>query len=251
MILSIIPISHALSANSLKKQMSLGQKYLEELDYEQAVASFIAVIEIDDRNVEAYLGLAEAYMGLGQTDEAIATLEKGIALTDDESLKAYLQAIQDELAAQAAAEAANKEVISAEAEEDEDGQAWVSVILEYRDGSHSEPITDIPMNYTLSADEAQTIRDFYKLPYDASENDWFERCNEVIAPFMVCAFCDYSPCIYLDEIIGSRLNAEDPASTYTNTTALLMYCPECQKVSSISYIDPQVPYDPVTKGPAY
>lgn len=45
--------------------MSTAQKYLIENQYEQAIAEFNKVIEIEPKNVDAYLGLAEAYDGLG------------------------------------------------------------------------------------------------------------------------------------------------------------------------------------------
>ena len=61
----------------LKRQMDLGQRYLEELNYEQAIAAFQAVIEIDPMSTEAYLGMAEAYIGLEDTENAIAILRQG------------------------------------------------------------------------------------------------------------------------------------------------------------------------------
>ena len=45
----------------IAEQMELGQKYLEEMNYEEAVVAFQKVIELDDRNVEAYLGLGQVY----------------------------------------------------------------------------------------------------------------------------------------------------------------------------------------------
>ena len=48
----------------LQAKLDLGNKYLSELDYEQAVASFEAAIKIDPKNAEAYQGLVDAYVGL-------------------------------------------------------------------------------------------------------------------------------------------------------------------------------------------
>ena len=74
--------------------LSLGEKYLLELDYEQALVQFLKVIEIDPMNPRGYTGAAEAYMGLGQPDEAVAVLERGLdAIPGD----AGIQAMQDEL----------------------------------------------------------------------------------------------------------------------------------------------------------
>jgi len=59
------------------EQLSLGQKFLIDLEYEKAVAEFNAVIEIEPKNVDAYIGLADAYIGMGDENKAIEALEKG------------------------------------------------------------------------------------------------------------------------------------------------------------------------------
>ena len=51
-------------ARELSKALDLGNKYLSELNYEEAVIAFNRVIEVDPMNVEAYVGAADAYMGL-------------------------------------------------------------------------------------------------------------------------------------------------------------------------------------------
>ncbi len=70
--------------------MSTAQKYLIENQYEQAIAEFNKVIEIEPKNVDAYLGLAEAYVGIGDTEKAIEILEKGYEITGDDRLKEML-----------------------------------------------------------------------------------------------------------------------------------------------------------------
>ncbi len=47
------------------KQLDLGQQYLLNLEYEEAVAAFEIAIEIEPKNVDAYMGMAEAYIGMG------------------------------------------------------------------------------------------------------------------------------------------------------------------------------------------
>lgn len=46
-----------------------GNRYLEELSYEEAIVAFTKAIEIDPRQVEAYLGRASAYIYSGETEE--------------------------------------------------------------------------------------------------------------------------------------------------------------------------------------
>ena len=47
-------------------KIELGQKYLTELNYTEAVASFTEAIKLDPDNIQAYMGRAEAYMALGE-----------------------------------------------------------------------------------------------------------------------------------------------------------------------------------------
>lgn len=68
------------NGRKLKKQLDLGQKYLSEMNYEEAIASFEKALEIDPMSAEAYLGMADAYIGMGDLESAKATLEKGIEI---------------------------------------------------------------------------------------------------------------------------------------------------------------------------
>ncbi len=91
-IVGAIVLSSSNSKNTPAELLSLGEKYLAELDYEQALVQFLRVIEIEPMNERAYLGAAEAYIGLGQTNEAIAILERGlVALPDSATVKAMLE----------------------------------------------------------------------------------------------------------------------------------------------------------------
>ena len=53
-------------------KIELGQKYLTELNYTEAVASFTEAIKLDPGNIQAYMGRAEAYLALGEYDKALA-----------------------------------------------------------------------------------------------------------------------------------------------------------------------------------
>ena len=48
----------------VQEQLDLGQRYLQELNYTEAILAFTQAIEIDPRQAEAYAGRADAYMGL-------------------------------------------------------------------------------------------------------------------------------------------------------------------------------------------
>ena len=64
-------------------KIELGQKYLTELNYTEAVAAFTEVIGLDPDNIEAYMGRAEAYKGLKQYDDAKADYATAIEKTDE------------------------------------------------------------------------------------------------------------------------------------------------------------------------
>lgn len=63
-----------------------GEKYLIEMNYEQAIIEFDKVLDIDPNNAYAYIGKAEALSALGRKDEALEILEKGYSITDDERI---------------------------------------------------------------------------------------------------------------------------------------------------------------------
>jgi hypothetical protein len=89
--LSMISCAKTAKVLSASELLSLGEKYLLELDYEQAVVQFLNVIEIEPKNPRGYLGAAEAYIELGQTDKAIDVLSKGLSeLPDNAEIAALL-----------------------------------------------------------------------------------------------------------------------------------------------------------------
>ena len=84
-------------ANRLSRQLDLGNRYLEEQNYEQAIVEFDKAIAIDPVSVDAYLGKAEAYIGMDDLQSALDTLQTGYDLTEDERLKEKLDEIEIQL----------------------------------------------------------------------------------------------------------------------------------------------------------
>ena len=66
MALVMLTACGAINEMRITQQMDLGNRYLEELNYEEAVIAFQRVIELEDRNVDAWLGLAEANARLAE-----------------------------------------------------------------------------------------------------------------------------------------------------------------------------------------
>ena len=64
----------------------LGMRYLNEGNYEEAIISFTAAIEIDPKQEDVYIGMAEVYVQMEDTDAAIAILEEGYEQTESERI---------------------------------------------------------------------------------------------------------------------------------------------------------------------
>lgn len=64
----------------VQEQLDLGSKYMEELDYESAIAALNKAIQIDPKNVDAYTMLAEVYEKSGRVDEAKEVLERALGI---------------------------------------------------------------------------------------------------------------------------------------------------------------------------
>ena len=72
--------------------LQLADRYLKEMNYEQAIVEFRKILEIEPKNVDAYIGLAEAYAALGDNDKAIEVLKEAQRNVDNN------QRIEDKLA---------------------------------------------------------------------------------------------------------------------------------------------------------
>ena len=70
-------------AVSATEKFELGQKYLTELNYTEAVASFTEAIRLDPDNIQAYMGRAEAYKGLKQYSDAKTDYTTAIEKADE------------------------------------------------------------------------------------------------------------------------------------------------------------------------
>lgn len=77
----------------ISRMCGLGDRYLSELEYEDAIAEFKSAIEIDPKAEDAYMGLADAYIGLEDYESAVEALKTGIEETDSERLTKYLAEI--------------------------------------------------------------------------------------------------------------------------------------------------------------
>ncbi len=74
----------ASKAEKAQAKVELGQKYLTEQNYTEAVASFTEAIGLDAENIPAYMGRAEAYAALEQYDDAKADYTTAIEKTAEQ-----------------------------------------------------------------------------------------------------------------------------------------------------------------------
>ena len=106
--------SEARTTNSISDDLSLAERYLSEMNYEQAIVEFDKILNIDPKNADAYLGKAEAYIALGDTDSAIKTLQTSCRQSDDDRLKARLDELLALVGGVAQSEPETEDVTSAE-----------------------------------------------------------------------------------------------------------------------------------------
>lgn len=79
------------TANGYSTQLSRGQKYLQENDFENAVLCYKRVIEEQPDNSEGYIGLAQAYIGLDKMTLAYNVLLDGYERTQSARMELMIQ----------------------------------------------------------------------------------------------------------------------------------------------------------------
>ncbi len=70
-------VIQATPAGKVKRQIKLAEKYLTEMNYEQALIAYSEAIKIDPKCEQAYLAMADIYIKQGEAEKAIAILEEG------------------------------------------------------------------------------------------------------------------------------------------------------------------------------
>ena len=58
------------------EHLELSQKYLDEMEYDLAIAELEKAIELEPKKVEAYIALADIYMEMGESDKAEEILQQ-------------------------------------------------------------------------------------------------------------------------------------------------------------------------------
>lgn len=92
-IMSVMLCACGQKASAWQEQYDLGERYLSEGNYEEAIIAFTAAIDIDSKQTDAYIGRGDAYIGSGETEENLAAAledyQSALEL-DDTRADAYL-----------------------------------------------------------------------------------------------------------------------------------------------------------------
>ncbi len=112
-----------------------GNIYLDDLKYEQALAMYHGVLDIEPQNVEAYLGVVEVYIRTGDFEKALDYAEKGYGLTEDERLKEKADMLE------------NGNIIAS--------NGWIMKVLRY--GENGQLLTSLQYLYNESGNKCKVI----------------------------------------------------------------------------------------------
>ena len=171
-------------AATMKRQMDIGSRYLEEGDFEQAVMAYKEALDIDPTAGEAYIGLAKAYAGSKDHENEILILRTGIEKAADGDDRTLLQTMMtdslDQLVAEAkdlfrsgdtdGAEALYELVLSADPER---GEVYSGLADIDEAGSNiQKAVTDLNRGVTALQDND-----------DAESKQWVEKFEDRIAGY--------------------------------------------------------------------
>lgn len=99
LILGLCACSTKNELTTWQEQFDLGARYLSEGNYEAAILAFTAAIEIDPKQADAYIGLADAYAAQGDLGQARKVLEDALAVViDADAIRVCLNGMEDGLA---------------------------------------------------------------------------------------------------------------------------------------------------------
>ena len=188
-VMTVVLAGHS-REKKLQTQLDLGNKYLAEEQYEDAIVAFEAAISIEPKTPEAYKGLAEAYEAMGDYEAAKEALQRGIEATADEGLKDYKESIEEEQKKQEAAEAEARRQEEERKREQEEKEKEQKILEEMRTGDQSSSDYWLTVDFDKYADDFvingksvwNATLDDYIAQYDLDlvtlgNYQWYEKGN--------------------------------------------------------------------------
>lgn len=79
------------------EQLSVGEKYLTEENYDEAIIAFKKAIDIQPNNPDLYIKLADAYIASDNTEEAVKILEEGMNKTSSADIEKKLNDLKSDM----------------------------------------------------------------------------------------------------------------------------------------------------------
>lgn len=185
--------SASTGALSWQEQYDLGIRYLLEGNYEEALIAFTAAIEIDPKQADAYIGLANAYVSMGDIEMAIQMLSDGIESASDID---HIQGLLDSLTQQYKEETQSRFNAYGDLKFEERGNYWpfegfsteeqqfIISVTEAATSDNAEALENL-LGFTFSTERTEyTIWNDYKISIHASNTeetkDGEYKCSKAI-----------------------------------------------------------------------
>ena len=174
-VLGVVITQHIISANKDRKvneQLEEAQHFLDDLDYEQAIVAYEAVIEIDPMSVDAYMGLASVYEAQGEYEKALEVLQLGYEKTQSDNILQEINRIKELIS-----QDGNEQVIETEIEIEIEGDSQYPIAVPGRvvEGIYHNPYYEYPF---IAEDKdylvqiiAQAEQGNYEAALDLMDND--------------------------------------------------------------------------------
>lgn len=106
--LSALVIYHDDQRKGYYSALTGANKYLEELEYDKAEASYLEAIKIDPKKEEPYLQLADLYLKQGKKEKASEILQQGQKATSSKRINKKLRKVDPQAAARAKTESSSE-----------------------------------------------------------------------------------------------------------------------------------------------
>jgi len=189
-------------ARRVDRYIATAEKYIDEKDFDKAIAEYEKAIKIDPKNVEAYLGEADAYIKWARVylkdddidsaiecyESAAEVLEKGIEETDDKKLKKKLDRVK-ELIVDAGGEVKEKPEDEKKVEPVADAEAYYKSFVGMDKTVSMDKVT-ISRNLNDKADilsyvnigDRLSLSELNGLMITLNEEEVYESSGEEVAP---------------------------------------------------------------------
>ncbi len=94
-VIGIVLFASGSGSRKYDKQLNLGEKYFNEMDYENSILAYENAISIDPKSPEAYLGIVNVYIQTGNKENAEKWAKEGYDATGDSRLAEILETLQE------------------------------------------------------------------------------------------------------------------------------------------------------------